>query len=470
MSGHWLRLVAVHTSCALVLGCGGAQLGPGEAREVKAGPTRLTGATTIPLAAAVIEQQSTTSIREEAFAELAQRLAEQLVDAEWASQFQRVTLEGVDWLRWLESNGVVRQVGTGRGYSATLNAGQVERILDAVGRLEPVVDARLPAAWQPTLSSAFVSERNWTLCQARQRWLSVPCATEPPLADRMALSNLLADVQLEPLLRDGVPVRKDGALAWPAAVRVTQGLQALNGLPVHLVAPDAASEAATPRALAARDDETNVAVSDDRGTCRFSTPHIDVGTQAAVDLAALLGPLAKSVELPAVNVYTRALDPKRHVVVEVSNGGERAPLAASPLGSSVQRELAASYGAQMPALSRELERHIQTDAVAVPPSHDPISERLREQIVEATHGAIDYLVLTWGHSEFASQMGAGRTWYEARVGTKVIEVWSRATVAVLEDSATGAGMGDAAAEQAALDAAAHKLALRVQTALADAPR
>lgn len=463
----WLRIVATSLGCALFLGCGGARPEPRAAHGAKPGPTHLTGSSTIPLALAVIERQSTATVREVALAELAPQLADQLVGAEWALQLQRVRFSGADWASWLQQNEVVGQ-RAGGGFTASLSAAQVEQVLDEVGRLEPAVDSRLPAAWRPTLSAAFVSERNWLVCQRRQRWLGVPCAVEPPLADRMALSNLFADVQVAPLLRDGVPVRKDGVLVSPVAVRVTQGTQSVAGVPVQLLTSEADNAAATTRAFAPGDELTHIAVSDEHGLCRFAAQQLDVGTRAGVALTALLGPLAPLVELPPVSVFTRAVDPKRHVVIELGQGAQRMHVVNR--APRLQHELGAAYGVTMPALTHEVVRAVQADAVALPSSRDGMGEGLREQIVQATHGSVDYLVLTWGHSEFASQMGAGRTWYEARVGAKIVDVWSGAIVATIEESATGAGMGDAAAEQAALDAAAHQLTPRVQAALDGAAR
>lgn len=463
-----LRVIIVHVGCAVVVACGGAQPGADDAHHVKAGKTHLTGGSTIPLDTAVIERQSTATVREVAVVELSQQLAVQLLGPEWAPQLQRVTLAGTDWSAWLQQN-VVRQAAGG-GFVATLSAAQVEQVLDAVDDLEPAFDARLPAAWQPTLGSAFVAERTWAVCQHREQWLGVPCTVEPPIAERMALSNLFAEVQLAPLLRDGVPVRKDSVLASSVAVRVTQGLQSIAGVPVQLATPDAANEAASTRAFAPRDEAAIIAVSDEQGVCRFSAEHLDVGTRASVALPTLLGPLATLVELPPVSVFTRAVDPKRHVVIEIAYAGERTPITAPTFGPSLQRELGARYGVTMPAVSREVVFAVQTDAVAVPSSRDLVGVSLREQVVNATYGSVDYLVLAWGHSEFASQMGAGRTWYEARVGAKIVDVWSGAIVAAIEESATGAGMSDVAAERAALDAAVHKLTPRVQSALDGATR
>ena len=90
------------------------------------------------------------------------------------------------------------------------------------------------------------------------------------------------------------------------------------------------------------------------------------------------------------------------------------------------------------------------------------SAPLRTRIVEASRGTVDYITLVATETEFASQMGADRTWYQARARAHVVELWSGQVVAQFEEVATGSGFGDAAAETAAQLAVVQKLRTRLQ--------
>jgi hypothetical protein len=325
------------------------------------------------------------------------------------------------------------------------------------------MDTRLPEFWRLSLSAATRAERRYAVCERRQQWLGVPCSMQPPLNERLAVSNLLAELHIEPLLHDGVPVRANGTSVWPVSVRVTDGARVpIGGVPLVL---EATNGAALPSAtlVAASSGETNIrAVSDEYGVGRFAPRSIAVGARVAVDLDVLLGPLSNLVEQPSVGLSSRALEPKRHLVIDVHGNDAARP---DGFGGLLQRELASAYGVVMPPPARQLLTELQRDPSAVAGNHAALSERLRELIVGATHGKVDYLVLLSGHCEFASQMGEGRTWYEARVAAKVVEVWSGAVLGDFDESATGAGMGDAAAELAASTAATQRLAARVMAAL-----
>ena len=448
---------------AAAAGCGGAQPEPGLAEPAKTGRTRLTGVTTIPVANVAVQKRTNATDRELALADLTTQLGEQLLGPQWARQLDRNTLFGSGGSGWLESDEVVRPSADGPGFTATLSAAQVERVLTQFGQQEPSVDARLPEFWRVSLVAAQRAERQYLVCERKQQWLGVACAMQPPMNERLAVSNLLSELRVEPLLQDGVPVRSDGTSVYPVSVRVTDGARApISGVPLELDTADGAGAVDTTRAFVPTGETHDVMFSDEHGVCRFAPRVMAVGARVGVELETLLGPLAHLVELPPIPLSSRALAPKRHLVIDLrANDVART----GGFGGLLQRELATAYGVVLPAPARELVTEIQNDPSAGVDNHAALSERLRQLVVEATRGTVDYLVLVAGHSEFASQMGEGRTWYEARVAAKVVEVWSGAVLGEFDESATGAGMGDVAAQQAASTAATTRLAVRVTAAL-----
>jgi hypothetical protein len=78
-----------------------------------------------------------------------------------------------------------------------------------------------------------------------------------------------------------------------------------------------------------------------------------------------------------------------------------------------------------------------------------LPETLVARVVEVTRGQVDYIIKVAVESEYASQMGNGRTWYEARAHVTVLELWSGKVVDLFELSATESGIGDQGADAAA---------------------
>lgn len=459
---HWARLVVGGIS---ISACGpspapvvDARGGVASAPTAKATPTAgKATATSKP----VISRQATATDFNAALAELAPPLAADLVGADWSLELERARFADLDWPGWLTSNDVVRRDPATGGYVAALTSAQVEQLLSEFASKPTPAAASVPPAWQATLGPALAAEQQWTVCQHKQQWLNVTCSLQPPMNERIAVSNWVANLRLQPVLPDGVPIAEDGRLLWPIGVMVQSTdstMSGVAGVPVQL-AMDAAATGDDPT-----DASSLVAVSDEHGVCRFALGQGSQGAHVRVAPASL-GPLASAVQLPELVLTTRGLEPRRHLVLEVSARGDHSPPHQELLGSLVQREFAVACGATPVALPRDLVRALRSDPTASPHGTAPLQARLREDVVNATRGSLDYVVLVWGTSEFASQMGADRTWYEAHVGAKVLEVWSGAVIASFEEKAMGADIGDAAAERAALAAAARQLTVRLRQAL-----
>ncbi len=405
-------------------------------------------ATTTAPPATVLEKQSTCDEREAALAELAPLLASELSGPGWTPLFQRAPLFGADWSTWLSQNNVVQADPTTGRFAAKLDATQVERVLAEFDRAAlPVQQLQMPVAWYPALLPALNAERRWSVCQRRQQWLSVQCAEPAPLDARLMVSNLAAGLSLEPLFPDGVPVRANGEMLWPVEFRVVQRsegqLQVLSGVPVAWP-PNAAH-----------------VTSDDSGVCRFPPAPLSNGEPVRVAADALLGPFAELVEIPEVTLTTRPLDLARHAVVEITSGSSSPTPTNANFASALGNELAAAFARPSSSLPQSVTLEVQRDA-ATSIASPLLSEVTRTHLVNATRGALDYVVLTSASSEFASQMGVDRTWYETRARVKVVEVWSGAVVAEFEEKAMGSGIGDSAAEAASRSSASHQVAARLR--------
>lgn len=449
---HQTPLVAAVTSTAAVLvltslvftGCGSA-----ERRDVEVPPhgaqpaASVTAGETLPREAVLVERYSSHGEANAALAELAPLLASELTGPQWLVLFESAPLFGRDWPTWLSQNNVVRKEPTSGRFAAKLQAMQVELLLTEFNNSElPIHQLQMPGTWYPLLLPALIAERDWFVCQRRQQWLSVRCNEPAPLDARLTVSNLVAGLSLEPRFPEGIPTRRDGSLVWPAEVRVLQRfpdrLQPLAGVPVRW--------------------KPNVApvTSADDGICRLPLTQL---TNERVHVAAdsMLGPLSGLVEVPDVELTTRPLDLARSAVLAVD---DRQPASARLDGvRAVERELAAVYGREGTTLPQPVTLELQRDAASSATS-PKLSETTREHLISATRGTLDYVVLLTMNTEFASQMGVDRTWYETHVRAHVVEVWSGAVIAHFEEKAMGSGIGDAAAAETSRIAASHQLAAR----------
>jgi hypothetical protein len=438
-SAAWALMSLVFTGC-----------GSAERRDVGVPPhgvkpaVSTTSGDTTTKETVVVERSSSHQQADAALAELAPLLASELTGPQWLPLFERAPLFGRDWPTWLSQNDVVRKDPTSGRFTAKLHSSQVELLLTEFDQSElPIGQLRMPAAWYPLLLPALTAERHWSVCQRREQWLSVPCNEPAPLDARLTVSNLVAGLSLEPTFPEGIPTRRDGSLAWPVEVRVIQRssdqLQPLAGVPVRW-APNVAP------VTSAAD-----------GTCRLPLTQL---TNERVHVAAdlLLGPLSGLVEVPDVELRTRPLDLARRAVLVLE---DRQPVSASRLDGArlFDRELSAVYGREATTLPQPVAQELQRDA-ARSPSSPQLSQTTREHVISATRGALDYVVLLTLNSEFASQMGVDRTWYETQAHAHVVEVWSGAVFAQFEEKAMGFGIGDAAAAEAARIAASHQLAAR----------
>lgn len=410
----------------------------------------------------LLEQMAKGATRELALKELAPDIARFLVGPEWATMVEHATLSGLDWSTWLVDNHVVNQTSTSARFTATLTRHVAERALTEFASCSlPTQSLTFPDEWQSVFVPALLAEREWAVCQSKQTLLSITCQRQAPLNERLAVTGLIADLSLEPLLRDGIPVRAGADPVWSFDVQVRSGNNAnsvgIAGVPLELV-PEP-SPATTPFPESTLKSAPS-SVSDAQGWVHFELPPTDGPLRVSVSSSALLGPFAGLTELPQLPITTRRLDDTRQLVIELSAPGNHQP---SGLGTTLVRELSLVYGKPLPTLDAQLTRSIQRSVLPGVNGATLVSADLRRQVIEKTRGSVDFIVLVTGETEFASQMGADRTWYAARGRAQVVELWSGQMVALFEESATGSGFGDQAAEQAAQLAVVQQLRSRLQT-------
>jgi hypothetical protein len=308
--------------------------------------------------------------------------------------------------------------------------------------LEPVA----PATFREPLLKALAAERSFLVCQQRQALLTRPCAMLPPTTQREALAAALSKLVLEPDWPEGVPAAADGQVLWPARLRVwertEQGLTALEGVPLRVewCTPD---HAAAPRL--ARSDSTGVA------QLTLGEAWQRVGVKVASD--ELLGPLAGVWPGKTVELQTRSVDRSRlaAIVVEHARGRVASTHVMAP---AILGELGARFE-RAPAL-------LPNDVLRLINSAQSLKEdAVKVRIAEATQGLTDYVLLVQSDSEFASRMGTGRTWYEARAQVQLVEVWTGTVVESFSLEHAEAGIGDARADEAARIGLAVKIAERL---------
>ncbi len=325
-----------------------------------------------------------------------------------------------------------------------LDAPEVERWLTSFEAV--VLDPQAPSTLREPLLEALTSERSFLVCQQRQALLARPCAMLPPRRQREALAAALSRTVLEPDWPDGVPAAADGRVLWPARLRVwergEQGLTALEGMPLRVewCMPE---QAAAPRI--ARSDSTGLA------QLTLAESWERVGVKVASE--DLLGPLSGVWPSKTLELQTRRVDRSRLAAVIV----ERA------------RGRAAGTHVMAPSILGELGTRLEREPISLPEDVLPLvssaqsltEQAVRVRIAEATQGQTDYVLLVQGDSEFASRMGTGRIWYEARAEVQLVEVWTGTVVESFSLEHAEAGIGEARADEAARIGLAVKIARRL---------
>jgi hypothetical protein len=254
-----------------------------------------------------------------------------------------------------------------------------------------------------------------------------------------------------------VPVDAAGALLWPASVKVWQrtsdGLEALAGVPLmlELTGGSATGASATgASATGASAGHLPTALSNAEGKAELPLP---AGFDSARVLAfgpGTLGPLDEYWPGASAKLGTRRLDKARAALL-VERGGPE-----SLFERSVRAQLQRTLGRDPVVVPSDL------GAAVLQSQQGALPTDLMARLVEATQGQLDYVARVSVDSEYASQMGNGRTWYEARAHVKVFEVWTGKVVDVFELSATESGIGDQGADAAARERLGVLVAGRLQ--------
>jgi hypothetical protein len=300
-----------------------------------------------------------------------------------------------------------------------------------------------PAQWREAWAQALQTERARWLCRRRFELLKVPCAAtgQPAQSDAAELlPALAAKVVLEPNLPDGVPVDAQGALLWPPRIRVWQrteeGLEALVGLPLAVVGESGGNAAQT------------TVLSDASGNSELKLPTGFGKVRVAAFGPGTLGPLQSYWPAVGAELQTRELQRTRCVLVVHD-------VAEPSFQRTAQAALRSARGQEPVTLPEHLAKEVALS------EERALSAALVSKIVEATQGQTDYLAKVSVESEFASQMGSGRVWYEARAQVKVFELWTGKVVDVFEVTATESGVGDTGADVAARERLGTLVAARL---------
>jgi hypothetical protein len=90
-------------------------------------------------------------------------------------------------------------------------------------------------------------------------------------------------------------------------------------------------------------------------------------------------------------------------------------------------------------------------------------------LADSWAGRIDVLLRVELDSEFASQMGPHRLWYEARGRVEAFDVWTGRRLASVDTTATASGVGEERADHAAQKAFAGQAAERLAAELPIGP-
>lgn len=450
------------------LACGGSNVTPKNKPVTSVPTTSSSGTASQSADAPLAEERSHQSTRALALAEVAPKLAYFLVGPAWAPVFDYVSWSDADWSTWLVKNDVLKHHRSEGVYVATLSKRAAELALNefASSSLE-APESSLPSEWRSTLTAALLAERSWLVCQRKRELLADSCEQPLPMSERLALTSLLSGLSLERVWPEGLPVRTSGALVGPLEVKVVSqskaGATGLAGVPLEL-APTANelgldTSQTSSATFGAAVSTANFTTSDAQGLARFDLRQAQGPIRINVASRVLLGPFAGLTELPSLEVKTRPLELSRHAVVELT---QLSKTHGSSIGTLLNRELSLVYGQPQRALNPDATRSLRNTTELAPAGAVAFAPEQRQRLIDTTRGALDYVVLVAAESEFASQMGADRTWYQARARAHLVDVWSGQVVAQFDESATGSGFGDHAAEQAALAAAAQKVRTSLQ--------
>ncbi len=434
MRGHGVNALLAAALLA-VSACGSERPAALPPTPPKATAQPTTVRTEPPPRASVVARRARGATKEQALSALVLSVKTALVGRPWAiyaSQWQPNL--SPEMLRWHSETEV----------EAKLDASAVERWLAGFEGLELQPDA--PPPFREPLLLALTAERAYLACQQRQALLAQPCSMLPPTEQRGAVASALSKLVLEPDWPDGVPVDAEGRALWPARIRAwertEQGLHVLEGVPLRVewCVPE---YAAAPRIV--RSDATGL----------VQLPMLELWQRMGVKVASsqLLGPLAEVWPGKTLELQTRALERSRLAAVVVERAGGR-KANTSVMVPVLLGELAAHWAREPAALSDELSHSI-TSAQAL------MDAELRARVAEATQGQVDYVLLVHGDSEFASRMGTGRTWYEARANVELVELWTGKVVEHFSLEHAEAGIGDARADEAARTGLAMKIVERL---------
>ncbi len=428
-----MRGLVVPWACALaLLGCGGTPAQDPVAPRVTATSTSAAPVTDAAAKPALFESDVAVATNQAPEPVAFRAALEWLVGSEWAAfvQFGAVRLP----------DGATSFDSAKRTVHVRLDADAAAALLE---RFETMpLAGRRPPAWAELLEELANQERGIVACARRTELLGQQCIPFEPEPFRLRVAGLAQRAVLQPLYVEGVPTDASGKPLRKAHVRVFESSD-VGLLPV----------AGAPVAIEGFADGHRVGlVSSDDGEVTFEHPGRGSALSVSFDVDALLGPAGRSWNAEPLRVAARPLQHARTALVST----ERA------------RGASSSTATVQDAVVAELRRRWGSAVAPLPPPWDgqvrgrhAIDAKLAAAIADGLRGAFDYLLLVESDSEFASQMGQERVWFEARANVQFVELWTGRTLQRFSERLTASGIGEERAEAAARRDVGAKVAQRL---------
>lgn len=297
------------------------------------------------------------------------------------------------------------------------------------------------------------------VCSRRQAVLNEACDPPSP-EDRMTaqIRELALTVRLQSVYQDGIPLDAAGhplrSLAARAEIATSIGEWVpLPGLPVEAVLPEGTTALRSTQAL-----------SDEDGMIRFDFVEgvtWPEGLRMVLDRERLLGPLEEMWPSEELLMTGRRTSPRRWSLVTTVRVRGR-PTAEKQFVASFQRALGQRGLKARVTLPSDVTQQLRTATPSQLTSTLP-------QLADTWAGRVDVLVRVELDSEFASQMGPHRLWYEARGRVEAFDVWTGRSLASVETTATASGVGEERADRAAQTRFANQAAERLAAELPVGP-
>lgn len=347
-------------------------------------------------------------------------------DDAYAQAVRALAVELLGDARWLDvapvelherpTNLDAQPTGDGIEVRLELTHSEAAAALAAFEDTEPNIVA--PEPWHETMYAYLYAHIREHACVRKHALFGVACETGTTADADAALQALAAGFVLASSLRGGVPVDAKGRpLREPDVLALSQGTP-VAGVPLRVELGSTVTRVYT----------------NEQGRVPLCLPDAAAWpdrVRVAVDAEAMLGPVHAAWPGEDIEIASRPLDLRRWTIVIADDSGKE--IADGPRDAFVAAMRGAGFGD--PKAIRDLKSRVRTPA----------------RLVETTAGEVDLVVLVEVSSAYASRVGGGRVWYEAKGKVRALNPWKPDDTAfpsfTLE--VTASDVGDARAEQAA---------------------